>query len=321
MKFKLICTIFLFLQFGFVHAQDNGTDNGFKVIPLGVKGGLDEANLSAYLVAAAGSNNYICLDAGTIHAGLQQVSMKNLSNAKNTDEFQKKFIKAYFISHGHLDHLAGLIMNAPNDMPKPIYAFPSVIDVLKNNYFTWKSWANFASEGDKPILNKYSYERLEAGKEIEITNTNLKVTPFSLSHVNPYESSAFLVRNNQDYLLYLGDTGADTVENSNKLFTLWKAVAPLVIKGALKSIFIEVSFDNSIPEKALFGHLTPKLLMMELNKLNVLSAGSLKNVQIAVTHIKPCENCTEKIIKEIEESNKLGLRIVYPQQAVPIIIK
>jgi 3',5'-cyclic-nucleotide phosphodiesterase len=321
MKFKLICTIFLFLQFGFGHAQDNVTDNGFKVIPLGVKGGLDEANLSAYLVAAAGSNNYICLDAGTIHAGLQQVALKNLSNAKNVDEFQKKFIKAYFISHGHLDHLAGLIMNAPNDIPKPIYAFPSVIDVLRNNYFTWKSWANFASEGDKPILNKYSYERLEAGKEIEITNTNLKVTPFSLSHVNPYESSAFLVRNNQDYLLYLGDTGADTVENSDKLFTLWKAVTPLVIKGALKSIFIEVSFDNSIPEKALFGHLTPKLLMMELNKLNVLSAGSLKNVQIAVTHIKPCENCTEKIIKEIEESNNLGLRIVYPQQAVPMIIK
>jgi hypothetical protein len=60
---------------------------------------------------------------------------------------------------------------------------------------------------------------------------------------------------------------------------------------------------------------------MELNKLNVLSAGSLKNVQIAVTHIKPCENCTEKIIKEIEESNNLGLRIVYPKQAVPMIIK
>lgn len=321
MKFKHICTIFLFLQFGFVKAQDHGTDIGFKVIPLGVKGGLDEANLSAYLIAAAGSNNFICLDAGSIYAGLEKVILKHVTNAKSVDEFQKKYIKAYFISHGHLDHLSGLIMNAPNDIAKPIYAFPSVIDVLKNNYFTWKSWANFASEGDKPILNKYSYERLEAGKEIEILNTNLKVTPFSLSHVNPYESSAFLVRNNKDYLLYLGDTGADTVENSDKLFTLWKAITPLIINKQLKSIFIEVSFDNSIPEKALFGHLTPKLLMMELQKLNVLSGGFLKNVQIAVTHIKPCENCELNIKKQITEANNLGLRIVYPQQAVPMLIK
>ncbi len=41
--------------------------NGFKVIPLGVKGGLDESNLSAYLVAASDSNQFICLDAGTIY--------------------------------------------------------------------------------------------------------------------------------------------------------------------------------------------------------------------------------------------------------------
>jgi 3',5'-cyclic-nucleotide phosphodiesterase len=212
-------------------------------------------------------------------------------------------------------------MNAPNDIAKPIYAFPSVIDVLKNNYFTWKSWANFASEGDKPILNKYSYQTLEAGNEIEIPNTNLKITTFSLSHVNPYESSAFLVRNNNDYLLYLGDTGADTVEKSEKLSTLWKAMAPLVMKKELKSIFIEVSFDNSIPDKSLFGHLTPKLLMVELNKLNDFSGGKLKNVKIAVTHIKPCENCEPNIKKQIAEANNLGLTIVYPQQAVPMDIK
>ena len=45
--------------------------NGFKVIPLGVKGGLDESNLSAYLVAASGSDQFICLDAGTIYKGLE----------------------------------------------------------------------------------------------------------------------------------------------------------------------------------------------------------------------------------------------------------
>lgn len=62
---------------------------------------------------------------------------------------------------------------------------------MKNNYFTAKSWANFGNEGDKPILNKYTYNYLTPSKEIEIPNTQLRVTPYILSHVNPYESSAF----------------------------------------------------------------------------------------------------------------------------------
>ena len=36
----------------------------------------DGHNLSAYMVAAKGSNDYICLDAGTLHAGIQQAINK-----------------------------------------------------------------------------------------------------------------------------------------------------------------------------------------------------------------------------------------------------
>ncbi len=302
-------------------AQSANKESGFKVIPLGVKGGLDESNLSAYLVAASGTNNYICLDAGTINAGIQKTDINQLFENISAEEVQKKFIKAYFISHGHLDHLAGLVLNAPNDISKPIYAFPSVIDVLKNNYFTWKSWANFASEGDKPILNKYTYQPLIAGNEIIIPNTTLQVTAYSLSHVNPYESSAFLVKNNELYLLYLGDTGADTVEKSSKLYELWNAVAPVVKAGKLTSIFIEVSFDNSMPDKALFGHLTPKLLMEELDKLNHLSNGQLVKTNIVVTHLKPCDGCEVLIKKQISEANKNKLPIVYPEQGKQLIFK
>jgi 3',5'-cyclic-nucleotide phosphodiesterase len=319
MKHKPIFTSLFCLIFNMGMAQNLALSDGFRVIPLGVKGGLDEANLSAYLVAAGGGTNFICLDAGTINAGLQKAAINQLFVGATAEEIQKKHIKAYFISHGHLDHLAGLILNSPNDIAKPIYALPSVIDVLKNYYFTWNSWANFANEGDKPILNKYNYQRLEDKKELSIPNTNLNVTTFSLSHVKPYESSAFLVRNHKDYLLYLGDTGADTVEQSDKLSTLWKAVAPLVANKQLKSIFIEVSFDNSIPDKALFGHLTPKLLMLELNKLNTLSGGALKQVQIAVTHIKPCNNCEENIRQQISAENKMGLSFIYPEQGKLII--
>ena len=313
MNFRIIL-FYIFALTISVSAKAQSSSTEFTVIPLGVKGGLDEANLSSYMVAAKGSSNYICLDAGTIHAGLQKAVANKLFTASSAEEIQKNNIKAYFISHAHLDHVAGLILNSPNDSPKNIYGFNAVIDILKNNYFTAKSWANFGSEGDKPILNKYTYNYLTPGKEIEIPTTELKVTPYILSHVNPYESSAFLVRNNNSYLLYLGDTGADEVEKSNQLEQLWKAIADKVMAHTLKAIFIEVSFDNAMPDKSLYGHLTPRLLMQEMKVLNKFANGQLPKVPIYITHIKPCASCESSIKKEITLSNTEGLTIKYAEQ-------
>ena len=291
---------------------------GFKIIPLGVKGGLDESNLSAYLVAANGSENYICLDAGTIYKGLDLAITKKLFKEANPSIVQQKQINSYFISHAHLDHTAGLIMNSPNDASKKLYGLPSVLEVFKKNYFTWSAWANFGNEGEAPILKKYNYAPLVAKQEIAIDSTGLFVTPFILSHVKPYESTAFLVRNQSSYLLYLGDTGADSIEQSTKLFQLWETIAPLIMNGQLKAIFIEVSFDNSVPTKSLFGHLNPTLLMQELGKLNDLSNGNLNKTPIYITHLKPCTNCEINIQAQIKEANHLGLKIYYPSQASKI---
>ena len=314
----------LLIAFLHVSGQTNNSSNstnGFKIIPLGVKGGLDESNLSAYLVAASGSDQFICLDAGTIYKGLELAAAKKLFKSTNPSTIQQEQINGYFISHAHLDHTAGLIMNSPNDNAKNLYGLASVLDVFKKNYFTWSAWANFGNEGEAPILKKYTYQTLALNKEIAIENTGLFVTPFVLSHVKPYESTAFLVRNQDAYLLYLGDTGPDRVEQSTQLAQLWQTIAPLVIKNQLKAIFIEVSFDNSVSEKALFGHLTPNLLMEEMVKLNQLANGQLKNTQLYVTHIKPCDDCETKIKAEIQAANQIGLKIFYPTQATLIELK
>lgn len=291
--------------------------NSFKIVPLGVLGGIDESNLSAYMVAPAGSNSYICMDAGTLHAGIQK-AVDNKTFSMPADQVLKKYIKGYFISHSHLDHIAGLIINSPDDTAKNIYALADCIETIKTHYFTWTSWANFANEGEAPQLKKYTYKVLTPGAETEVENTTMKVKAFPLSHSN-LTSTAFLVQSKDSYLLYLGDTGADEIEKSHNLQNLWEAIAPLVKSKKLKAIMIEVSFPDEQPDKTLFGHLTPRLLMAEMNALSKpTGTDALKNLNVVVTHLKPPYSSIQKIKKELVTENKLGLHLVYPQQGKPL---
>lgn len=309
----IILLSFIFFAPVFLSAQ-----HSFNVIPLGIKGGADESNLSSYMLAPANSDNYVCLDAGTLYAGIRK-ARKNGSFHKSIDKVLRENIKGYLISHAHLDHIAGMILNSPDDTSKNIYALPSVIDVLKTKYFTWKSWANFTDEGDPPTLKKYHYVTLELSKEIDISNTEMHVTAYSLSHGNPYEGTAFLIRKNDAYILYLGDTGPDEVEKSDKLKILWKAVAPLIQEKKLKAIFIEVSFSNQQPDKELFGHLTPKWLMKEMDALSELTGKqAMKNFPVVITHIKPLPGNGKLIKSELRNLNQLKLKLVFPKQGMPL---
>src|SRR6478736_659065 len=258
-----IAFVFVFTSF-VANAQKPGT---FEIVPLGVKGGSDESNLSSYAIAIKGTEEYVCLDAGTINYGVQKAIEKKVWKGLPEDIIKTKF-RGYLISHPHLDHLSGLITNSPDDSPKAIYGLPYTIDVLKDKYFSWKSWANFSNEGEKPTLSKYHYVKLETEKEIPLENTKMTVKAFSLSHSTTSQSTAFLIGSDQNYILYLGDTGADAIEKSDKLNQLWKSIGPLIAEKKLKAIFIEVSFSNEQPDQLLFGHLTPKLLMAEMQQLS-----------------------------------------------------
>lgn len=308
MKSTLVILFILFCNTSF-------SQTSFRIIPLGVKGGIDESNLSAYMIAPQGSEAYVCLDAGTLHYGIEKAIQAKLLTGTST-EVLKKNIKDYLISHAHLDHLAGMVINSPDDSSKAIYGLDFTLDVLKDKYFTWKSWANFANEGDKPALGKYYYNVLTPGTETPLQNTDMHVTAFALSHSNPYQSTAFLVRNKEAYVLYLGDTGADSVEHSDKMRQLWQQVAPLLKAKKLKALFIEVSFPNEQPGKQLFGHLTPHWLMSELQNLASLSgAAALNNFPVVITHIKPGGNKEQTIRSQLKMNNPLHVKLIFPEQA------
>jgi 3',5'-cyclic-nucleotide phosphodiesterase len=292
-KTSYVLYLLIFAVFSFsVNAQNKNLS--FKIVPLGVKGGIDESNLSAYMIAPQGSSHYACLDAGTLHYGIEKAVENKVFNVP-AEQVLRRYIKSYLISHSHLDHLAGLIINSPEDTSKNIYALADCIETFKTRYFTWKSWANFGDEGETPQLKKYHYKILEPGAETLLTNTEMQVKAFPLSHSN-LTSTAFLVSHGDNYVLYLGDTGPDEVEKSHNLETLWQAVAPLIKEKKLKAIMIEVSFPDEQPDKTLFGHLTPHWLMKEMHQLE-RSAGSLAGFKLVVTHV-----------------NDLKLDLIYPVQ-------
>ncbi|CEG55640.1 MBL fold metallo-hydrolase [Legionella fallonii] len=296
----------------------------FKVIPLGTSGGEFQNNLSAYLVAANQSNEWISLDAGTLCSEINNLPLNEL-NALGIQSPQQLFtekIKAYLISHAHLDHINGLVICSTIDRHKNILGINSTIDYIRDNIFNWKVWPNFGDEGSKPLLKQFHYSRLELGKKTSVPNTRFWVTAFPLNHGHGYPSTAFLLEANNNYLLYLGDTGADQVEHSQDLKQLWQGIAPLIREHKLNALFIECSYPDSRLDSLLFGHLKPQWVLNELHELakdvdSKQPQAALKGLNVVITHIK--QGIGEKdnwreILRELNEKNDLGVHFIVPIQ-------
>lgn len=329
-KLTIKCLVLLCLIVPYSYTSDKPA---FKVVVLGAGGGLSEDDLTSYLLAPAGDNNYIALDAGTIYYGIKKAveldSFNDMTFSRDSGisvegQILRNHIKAYLISHAHLDHVTGLIISSAADSRKTIIGIPRTIEYIRDHLFNWKVWPNFGDEGEKPNINQYKYIKAEPVKETQIDGTAMSVTPYVLSHGNDhYPSTAFLVNFNGNYLLYFGDTGPDVVEKADNMELVWKAVAPLVKEKKLKALFLESSFPNNRPDSMLYGHMTPKWLMYELGVLASLvnkesPTSALAGLPVVVTHIKPTLAMgvdERKVIKkELDELNKLGVRFIMPKQ-------
>ncbi len=302
----------------------------FVAVPLGTAGGLEEGNLSSYLLAQADSAEFVALDAGTLCAGLRKAVHRGSfgESLRNPETVLREHIKAYLISHAHLDHVAGLVICSSDDSPKPVIGLPETIDNIRDHLFNWKIWPNFGNEGNGVQIKKYAYVRLKPGQTYPVGQTQMTVTPFELSHSRGYLSTAFLIGANQKYVLCFGDTGPDEVENSTCMQTVWTAAAPLVREHKLSGIFLEASFPSDHPDSQLFGHMTPKWMMAELRNLAELAdpehpETALKGLKVVVTHIKPSLNpkndMAAVIMRELTERNDLGVEFVLPEAGMEIV--
>ena len=83
---------------------------------------------------------------------------------------------------------------------------------------------------------------------------------------HPVDSSAFFIRNDvtgQEIIIF-GDIEPDSVSMLPRNHVVWDDAAPKFANGSLKAIFIECSFDDSVSDADLYGHLCPRHLVDEL---------------------------------------------------------
>lgn len=308
----------------------------FVCVVLGSGGGPREDNLSGYMIWPAGlSGEAAFLDAGTLTVGIRKaIELGNLwdfdvpaDSDLTLEGFVLKNAKAYLISHAHMDHIAAMVINSPEDSKKDILGIASTTTYLQDHVFNWMVWPNFGDAGPGFQLKQYHYVTLVPGEETPISTTSMTVEAYLLSHSTPYESTAFLIQHEGNYVLYFGDTGPDVVEKSDRMETVWKRVAPLVKESKLLGIFLEVSYAEGRPDNLLFGHLTPSWLMAELQNLAELTDPenpdqSLKDLKVVVSHIKPMFKrvpAVEFVIsKELTMLNDLGVEFVIPFQGMRI---
>ncbi len=323
------CTLVAALAAGLVAGPPARAQPGpaFDVVVLGATGGMQDGNLSAFLVRPANEPRGVTCDAGTLVNGIRvadergafaDITVPPGSRYSRIGHVLTDSIQGYLVSHAHLDHVLGLVIASPDDVAKPVYALPSVQAELVGSHFNWRAWPNMTDRGAPPRLGKYRLQDLAPGVRQPLAGTSMGVTAYPLAHAG-IESTAFLIDAGDQALLCLGDTGPDPVEKSDRLQALWQAVAERVRQGRLRAIVVEVSFTNDRPDRLLFGHLTPAWLMASLRGLAALvGEGALKGLPLVVSHIKYSllaeEPSQQAIRRELEAANDLGLRIVIPQQ-------
>jgi ribonuclease BN (tRNA processing enzyme) len=193
-------------------------------------------------------------------------------------------IRHVFITHSHLDHIAGLpllldtIYDQLIQQPLTIHCQVETYDVLMKHVFNWTIWPNFFALPNKqtPVVK---FEAMSPGKSITIgENTHTMV---DVEHTVP--AVGYLVQNSKTGFAFSGDTA-----HAPKL---WEAVNTA---DNIEMLIVECAFANNRADIATQAkHFSPKSLSLALEELSV-------DLQICVSHLQPGKE--EQIMSELREA-------------------
>ncbi|OGL39077.1 MAG: hypothetical protein A3C43_03065 [Candidatus Schekmanbacteria bacterium RIFCSPHIGHO2_02_FULL_38_11] len=220
----------------------------------------------------------LALDAGAIVSSL-------------TLEEQMK-IKAILLTHSHFDHIKDIFFLPDNLIsrkrsPLKVYSIRKVIYALKRHAFNNVLWPDFTKIPDtkNPVL---VLKTIPENKRIQIEGFTIEA--ISVNHSVP--CVGYSITKNNSTIVYSGDTGPTD--------ELWEKIGN--IKN-IKGIILETSFPDKHERLAnLGGHLTPKALKKELEKIETL------NCPVYISHLKP--QFKNNIIKDIMKLRNKDIRIL-----------
>ncbi len=210
----------------------------------------------------------ILIDAGT---GIINLDFESLAR-----------IDHIFVTHSHLDHVAGIALLADmtgnaRQQPITVYGTPATLQALHQHLFNNLIWPDFTQIPEGQPFVKFQPIVVGETKELSI---NRRVTAIPANHTVP--AVGYWLDSGKGSLVYSGDTGGCR--------EFWNIVNGI---DNLRHIIIETSFRNRELELAIISmHLCPQLLEAEIRNLK-------HPAEIHITHMKPGE--IDVIMHELEQ--------------------
>lgn len=210
----------------------------------------------------------ILLDAGT---GVASLSLDELVQ-----------IRHVFITHSHLDHVAGLALlvdavQVNKAGPITVYATQEVIDSLKQHLFNWVLWPDFSAI---PNEREPAMRWQAIGPDATLDLEGRLITPFAVHHTAG--SSAYWVRVASGGFLFTGDMGSTPA--------LWDKLAG---EKLLQQVIVDCSFVNADRALAeLSRHFCPHTLCEEIRAMP-------QSIEFLIYHLKPGQE--DLIMRELAQ--------------------
>lgn len=208
----------------------------------------------------------ILFDAGT---GLASLDMEQLVK-----------IDHVFLSHSHLDHLAGLALLADAVLgkrvgPVTIHATEKVIATLKAHFFNWTIWPDFTMlpTTEDPIL---CWSPVRPGVTLNLGGRLITANPVN----HAVDAVGYWVRNQDSGFLFTGDMAATP--------GLWQKMKE---EAKLAKVIVDCSFANADLDLAVVsGHFCPQSLIDDIQAMP-------RSIDFLIYHLKPGQE--EMIMQEL----------------------
>lgn len=234
-----------------------------RIRTLGCSGGIGAGSRTSAMLV----DNDVLIDAGT---GIGDLALEDLHS-----------IRHVFLTHAHLDHIAGLPMlvdaNYDDNFSEPVtvYARTETLEAISAHLFNDVIWPDFRKipSPDNAILR---YQVCNPGDTVTIGHRDFLAV--DVSHSVP--SLGYTVKNSGGTFALSGDTRTNE--------TLWPVLNAC---EDLTVLVIEVSFPNELEELAeSAGHYTPNTMCRDLERLN-------HEPEIWLTGMKP--GAEEQILRQV----------------------